>query len=242
MKQILLSITTLLLFSCKNDKDVTEKIVGKWQTDSINFNGITIKGDLIKNNMLWKMEFRTDSTYQIYLGSDTEKFSEGKWNSNSNSIETSDFRNDKMQCEFISENSIKLTYQKNNEFGVMYMSRKDFDTDNKETSKKETKIENTKVSGNATYGSDGIPDFINVYAQDINSKKIYEHKFFDRKQGYFEIYLPDGDYIIFSTNNVTDIEPNLSQVIKVRNGNEIKNINAQDLVQYGFVPLEEIEK
>src|SRR5690606_29835480 len=126
--------------------------------------------------------------------------------------------NTKMQCEFISENAIKLTYQKDDDFGIMYMSRKDFVTDNKETSKKKTKIEKGKISGIATYPSEGVPDYINVYAQDINSKKIYEHKIFDRKQGYFEMYLPDGDYIIFSTDDTSTIKPDLSQIIKVRNG------------------------
>ncbi|MFV0305596.1 MAG: hypothetical protein ACK5IC_08980 [Moheibacter sp.] len=237
MKHILLLTFTFLLLSCNQEKKNQENIIGKWQTDSINFNGITIKGDLLKNDMLWKMEFKTDSTYQIYHGNDSEKYSEGNWSFENDKIEAIDQVNTKMQCEFLSENAIKLTYQKNDDIGIMYMSRKDFVTDNKETSKTESKIEDAKISGNATYASDGIPDFINVYAQEINSKKIYEHKIFDRKQGYFEMYLPDGDYIIFSTDDASNIEPNLSQVVKVRNGNEIKNINAQDLSISNFVPV-----
>lgn len=233
----------LLTFSCMQEKNIQENIVGKWQTDSIHFNGVTFKGDLLKNNLLWSMEFKSDNTYQIYKGNNAEIFSDGHWNFDNNRIEAIDQVNTKMQCEFISENVIKLTYQKENDFGIMYMSRKDFNT-KKEISTKKQNIgdEKAKVSGIATYPSEGIPDYINVYAQDINSKKIYEHKFFDRKQGYFEIYLSDGDYIIFSTDDTSNIKPDLSQTIKIRNGYEIENVNAQDLFQGGFIPLEEYEE
>lgn len=123
--------TIVLLFialSCKQEKNIQENIIGKWQTDSIHFNGVTFNGDLQKNNLLWKMEFKSDSTFQMYKGNDTEKFSDGRWSFENNKIEAIEGVNTKMQCEFISDNAIKLTYQKDGDFGIMYMSRKDLDT------------------------------------------------------------------------------------------------------------------
>jgi hypothetical protein len=96
------------------------------------------------------------------------------------------------------------------------------------------------ISGIATYGSDGIPDFINVYAQDVNSGKIFKYKLFDRKQGYFEIQVPQGSYYVYSTNAENQVKPNKNQIVNVFK-EKIENINAQDLSVSNFVPVIEKE-
>jgi hypothetical protein len=92
------------------------------------------------------------------------------------------------------------------------------------------------ISGTATYGSDGIPNFINVFAQDVNSGKVFKHKLFDREQGYFEILVPQGSYYVYSTNDKEEAKPNKNQIIKVFK-HKIENVNAQDLSVSNFVPV-----
>lgn len=244
MKQIIFIVLSFLIFSCKKEKSIEENIIGTWETDSLSMNGIVVKGDLLKiDKFFWQIDFKNDSTYSVFQGKNKEFISKGKWKLEENGIKTTDSYNTSMNCEFISNNSIKLIY--NNDVkdihSIMYFSRtKTLRDENIITN--ETNNLKTKVSGIATYPSDGIPDFVNVYAQNISSKKIYQHKIFDRKQGYFEIELPQGEYYIFSAENSDNFnKPSKNEVIKVINGKSIENVNAQDLFNSNFVPVIENE-
>ncbi len=225
-------ILTILLCSCKNENKDKLELIGTWQTDSLSMNGITIKGDLLNSDkFFWTINFKIDSTYSVYQGKNKNFISGGRWTKESDGIKTVDFKNEKMNCVFLTENSIKLIYNNDvkNIHSIMYFTKnekklKDFH------SEISSKSEKSLISGIATFPSDGIPDYINVYAQDISSKEIFEHKIFDRKQGYFEIYLDKGKYFIFSAENSTNFNnPNQNKIVEVYQNQNISNIQAQDL-------------
>lgn len=107
----------------------------------------------------------------------------------------------------------------------------------KESNKEESNKSFSIISGQATYASDGIPDYINVFAKNIETNQITKHTLFDRDKGYFEIKIPKGNYYVFSTNDENNITPDKSKIIKVEQGKDVKNVEAQDLYISHFVPV-----
>jgi hypothetical protein len=122
-KRAFILISMFITFtSCNSHKENFKKeIIGFWQTDSIYLNGIIVKGDLSEQNgLFWIIEFKKDSTYTLH---NVNLKSEGKWTIKNNLIQTIDFRNDKMDWEFISENAVKTTWVKNNDTGIVYLKK-----------------------------------------------------------------------------------------------------------------------
>lgn len=116
--------------------------------------------------------------------------------------------------------------------------------DNKKTNSNTNEKNNTdfvEVKGIATYGSDGIPNYINVYAKNIETNTIYEHSSFNRDNGKYILKIPKGEYYIFSATSKNDYKSYDEKIIKVNNN--LENVEAQDWYNNGLSEnIESIEK
>lgn len=89
-----------------------------------------------------------------------------------------------------------------------------------------------EVSGIATYGSDGIPNYINVFAKNLKTKEIFEHSSFNRETGQYILNIPKGKYYIFSATSKNDFKSFDEKIIEVNSN--LNNIEAQDWYNNGL--------
>lgn len=132
---------------------------------------------------------------------------------------------------------VKNYYDSKNNSNQQYLNQSN--TESTSFEKQNEVTENGLISGYASYASEGIPDFIDVYAENKENHEIIKHNIFNRETGVFQIEVPNGIYYVYSTNDIENIKSDKNVIIEIINGNKVKEVKAQDLSVSNFVPVKE---
>lgn len=257
---LIFSFIFFIICSCKNEKKIDDVLPGYWEADSIQVN-VGNNSVMVRNMQEFNSDikyigfnFYKNGTVEGSIGSSSRTFNHWKLD-NKNDIIVEVDNSENFTCELINETTLKIIFNPDKEYKIRevtaYLSKKSNNVnkeilsksiDNQDVENDKTSKLLSKVSGTAFFASDGIPYDVNVYAKELKTDKVIKHMFFDRELGHFEFELESGEYIIFSTNDISTVNPDMIKKIVVKAGKNINNIEAQDLSSYGISEIETVEE